>query len=67
MELGYAYGFWVKTKEGILDQPLVETIELRLPGETYLQSYGAYAGDMNNDGFSDLVVVNESSDDLGFY
>ena len=64
MEKGYTWGFWVATKPGTLDQPLIKTIELRLPNETYLQTYGAYAGDMNNDGFSDLVAVNENSDDL---
>ncbi len=64
LENPFAWGFWVKTAPGTLQQPLIETIELRLPGETYLQTYGAYAGDMNNDGFSDLVAVNESSDDL---
>ncbi|MBI5914597.1 MAG: VCBS repeat-containing protein [Bacteroidetes bacterium] len=60
----YAWNFWIDAAPGFLDQPLIDTIELRLPGEDYLQTYGAYAGDMNNDGYSDLVAVNESSDDL---
>ena len=64
LENPFAWGFWSATAPGTLHQTLAETIELRLPGETYLQTYGAYAGDMNNDGFSDLVAVNESSDDL---
>ena len=64
METGFYWGFWIKTKEGILNQPLEETIEMKLPNETYIQVYGAYAGDMNNDGYSDLVAVNENSDDL---
>ena len=64
MEKPYAWPFVVKAGPGFLDQPLETTIELRLPGEDYLQTYGAYAGDMNNDGYSDLVAVNESSDDL---
>ncbi|MCB0521792.1 MAG: VCBS repeat-containing protein [Saprospiraceae bacterium] len=61
----YAWNFWIKTAPGQLDQPLVETIELRLPDDpTLLQTYGAYAGDLDNDGYSDLVAVNENSDDL---
>jgi len=64
LEKPYAWPFAIKSSPGFLDQPLETTIELRLPGEDYLQTYGAYAGDMNNDGYSDLVAVNESSDDL---
>jgi hypothetical protein len=64
LEKPFAWNFWIATAPGKLNQTLVETIELRLPGESYLQTYGAYAGDMNNDGYSDLVAVNESSDDL---
>lgn len=64
LEPCYAWNYWIATAPGELNQELVETIELRLPGEVHLQTYGAYAGDMNNDGYSDLVAVNESSDDL---
>ncbi len=60
----FAWAYLIEAAQGLLDQPLESTIELRLPGEDYLQTYGAYAGDMNNDGYSDLVAVNESSDDL---
>lgn len=64
MGRGYSWNFWVATAESSLQQAPVDTIILRLPGEEYLQTYGAYAGDINNDGFSDLVVVNEYVDDL---
>lgn len=64
MGRGYSWNFWVATAESSLQQSPVDTIVLRLPGEEYLQTYGAYAGDINNDGFSDLVVVNEFVDDL---
>lgn len=64
LEPCYAWNFWIATTPGELEQELIQTIELRLPGEGELQTYGAYAGDMNNDGYSDLVAVNETSDDL---
>lgn len=34
------------------------------PGEGHIQSYGAYAGDLNGDGAPDLLVPNEISADL---
>lgn len=64
MDTGYSWNYWIATAPGSLQQSLLETIELRLPGEGLLQSYGAYAGDLNNDGYSDLTVINETSDDL---
>lgn len=64
LEAPYAWTYWIVTAPGVLNQPTLDTIELRLPYEGLIQTYGTYAGDMNNDGFSDLVVVNETSDDL---
>lgn len=61
---GYSWNYWSATTPGPLVQPLVDVIELREPGEGLIQSYGAYAGDLNNDDYSDLTVVNETSDDL---
>lgn len=64
MALGYTWYFWTATAPGSLVQDFVEEIELREPGEGLLQTYGAYAGDLNNDGYSDLTIINETSDDL---
>ncbi len=67
METGYSWNFWIKTAPGDLTQEMTKTIQLREPGEGWLQTYGAYAGDLNNDGFSDLTTVNENSDDLRIF
>ncbi|MCB0572522.1 MAG: VCBS repeat-containing protein, partial [Phaeodactylibacter sp.] len=64
MGRGYSWNFWVAATGGSLLQTAVDTIALRLPDEVYIQTYGAYAGDLNNDGFSDLAVINEASDDV---
>jgi hypothetical protein len=35
-----------------------------MPGEGFIQCYGAYAGDLNDDGWCDLTVVSETSADM---
>ncbi len=64
MSFGYSHYFWAKTAPGSLVQEYESTIEMRQPGEGLIQVYGAYAGDINNDNYSDLVVINETADDL---
>ncbi len=64
LEKGHFWQYGIKTAPGSLQQNKIETIELRLPTESWIQTYGAYAGDLNNDGHSDLTAVNEQSDDL---
>lgn len=64
MGRGFSWNFWAASAPGSLQQAPVDTIALRLPGEVYIQTYGAYAGDLNNDGYSDLAVINEASDDV---
>ncbi|MBC7775441.1 MAG: VCBS repeat-containing protein [Phycisphaerae bacterium] len=64
LEKGHFWQYIIKTAPGSLKQNQVEVIPLRLPSETWIETYGAYAGDLNNDGHSDLVAVNEHSDDL---
>lgn len=64
MDLGYSFSFWVGSIPTSMTLYINDTIEVRRPGEGYIQSYGAYAGDLNNDGYSDLAVVNESAPDI---
>jgi len=61
---GYAFNYWIKTLPGSLDQILVNQISVEQAGETFIQSYGAYAGDVNDDEFTDLVVVTETAEDI---
>ena len=61
---GHAWGFWIGTLPGVLDLTLVSTQSLRRPGEGHIQTYGGYAGDLNNDGYSDLSLTNEVSNDV---
>jgi len=61
---GYSWSFWIKAGTGSLDFYPVDTISTRTPQETWVQSSSAYAGDLNNDGFSDISVVNTQTNDL---
>jgi len=67
LEFGYSWGFWTETMAGTLNQTVVDVIEVRLDGEGTIQCYGAYAGDINNDGYSDLSVVNEIPNDIRLF
>ena len=61
---GYMWNYWVRTLPGVLDMPELAVIQIRQPDETHIQSYGAYAGDLNDDGWSDLAIPNEQTNDL---
>ncbi len=40
------------------------TINVRQPGEGWIQTYGTYAGDLDGDGWSDFIVPNEIAADI---
>jgi hypothetical protein len=61
---GYTWQFWVAS--GRADITMVETdrIQVRRPDEGWIQTYGAYAGDLNGDGSTDFAVPNEQTNDV---
>lgn len=61
---GYQFNYWTKTLPGSMQLTEVEIIDMKLPGEIWIQCYGAYAGDINNDNYTDLIVVNEDAEDV---
>lgn len=63
MSKGYSWYFWIRTEPATLDLTYVTRITSRLETETWVQPYGAYAGDLNNDGWSDLLVPCEQPGD----
>ena len=67
MEAGYAWTFWIRTLPATLEMQEIDRLSTRRPGETFIRSYGAYAGDFNGDGFSDLMIPNEESDDIRIF
>jgi len=65
---GYTWSWWVGTTPAVLDFQQSAVVSTRQAGSTArIQTYGAYAGDLDGDGWSDLVVPNEISDDLRIF
>ncbi|MEP0546138.1 MAG: FG-GAP-like repeat-containing protein [Rhodothermales bacterium] len=61
---GFAWGFWASAAPASLAITEVGQMSTRRPGEGSIISYGAYAGDLNDDGWSDLAIPNEAANDL---
>ncbi len=61
---GFAYNFWIKTLPAGWNQSLVDQFSTEDTGETFIQSYGAYAGDLNHDEYTDLTVITEVGNDI---
>jgi hypothetical protein len=64
LEPGYAWHFWIKTGAGTMDLVKTEEINVRQPREGWIQTYGAYAGDLDKDGYTDFLVPNEQANDI---
>ncbi len=64
---GHSWTFWVAAAPAAAAFTLVETLQVRRPGELRIQTYGAYAGDLNGDGWSDLILPNERSSDIRIF
>lgn len=67
MVSGYAWSFWIESGQGTLDLDYVTRYSTRRTGETWVQPYGAYAGDLDNDGWSDLFIPCEQTDDVRIF
>lgn len=67
MAKGYAWTFWIRTSPGSMSLQEIARIPIRQPGEGHIQSYGAYGGDFNGDGFLDLAIPNEISRDVRLF
>ena len=65
--LGHTWTFRTASAPGSFAQRGVATLPVRRPGEAHIQTYGAYAGDLNGDGWSDLILPNERSVDIRIF
>ena len=60
----HATQYWIATMPAVPTLSLQSTVDIRFPGEGLIRSYGAYAGDLNNDGYPDLLIPNEDVNDV---
>jgi hypothetical protein len=63
LDHGYAWTFWTWSAPHVLDYTEDYRISLRRTGEGQITVYGAYGGDLDSDGDSDLITSQESTDD----
>ena len=64
---GYTLQFWTGLAFTGINLQEITRISTRQSGETFIQSYGAYAGDINNDRLPDLIVPNEQTNDIRLF
>ena len=64
---GYAWQFWTRPRRASMDLQETERLNVRLPFEGHIQTYGAYAGDFDDDGYTDFAVPNEKANDVRMF
>jgi len=64
MPFGYAWSYWIESGVGTLDLDYLTRYDTRREAESWVQPYGAYAGDLDNDGWTDLFVPCETGNDV---
>ena len=67
MRHGFTWTFWVTVTATSMTFDEVGTLDVRRPGEYHIQTYGAYAGDLDGDGHVDFAGVNATAGTLTAY
>jgi hypothetical protein len=61
---GYTWQFWTATRRVAATLTQIGTISTRTTPDQTSRAYGGIATDLNRDGWLDLTIVNEDTDDL---
>ena len=61
---GYSYQFWTASVPSALSYETLDVFSTRSSPAEVTRAYGGGATDLNNDGWSDLIVINEDSADV---
>jgi FG-GAP-like repeat/Bacterial Ig-like domain/Secretion system C-terminal sorting domain len=67
LQTGFAWNFWTRTLSSSMELIRTSKINVRQPGEGWIQTYGTYAGDLDSDGWSDFIVPNENANDIRIF
>ncbi len=61
---GHAWMFSARTAPGTGNFSMAGKLSTEIGGETFVQSYGIYAGDLDQDGAPDFAIPSEQTDDV---
>ena len=61
---GYSFQFWTRAQPSGLDFVEADRFSTRTTAGQSSRAYGGFASDLDEDGFLDLTIVNEDTDDL---
>ncbi len=61
---GYSFSFWTHARRSPMQFEQVQVLDVRTSPSQPTQAYGGIASDLNNDGYSDITIVNEITADL---
>jgi hypothetical protein len=64
LAFGHAWNFWIRSAPGTMNLTAAGQLTVRRTNEGHVQTYGAYAGDVNHDGWTDFLCPNEISHDV---
>lgn len=61
---GYSWQFWTKARRSSLDFVELDRFSTRTVPSQLTRAYGGFASDLNHDGYLDITIVNEDTNDL---